>query len=454
MESDELRARLSRADPGALAGFLARLADEDEALRERIETLAAREAPSEYAAALERRLKRLRGGRAFIAYAESAAFARELDAWLDDVEAGLLASDPQSAWKLVDRFIRGDARIIERADDSDGAIGDVFRRACALWHRTAAALPADAAWVDRVHELHAGNGYGTRDAILDEAGTLLSPLELRRLAAIYEQEARAELKSEDRFPALTAATAMGQVARALGDAALYERSVRLYSARPNSLQAENIAAQYLRFGPVERAVEWLTRPEDRQQGHRERLDLLAQAYEKLGQTELLLDARRRLAEEALSADSFRRYEALLPAGERDGARREAVDRACRSREPVKAALFLSELAELDRAAALVLRQREQLAASFYGELIELADRLEKSGHALAAIACYRALIEQILDAGRSKAYRYAKRYVDRLAALHASVADPAELGGHAEYLVHLRSVHGRKRGFWSLLGKA
>ena len=187
--SDELRSKLAKAESDALAAFLVRLAEEDDALRERIETLALRSEPSAYAASLERRLKRFRSGRSFISYGESGDFARELCAWLDDVESLLLHVDPDAACKLIDRFIRADQRILDRADDSNGSIGDVSRHACRLWHRAAAALPADPAWVERVYQLHAGNDYGTRDAILDEAATSLSELDLRRLARIYEQEA-------------------------------------------------------------------------------------------------------------------------------------------------------------------------------------------------------------------------------------------------------------------------
>ena len=196
--------------------------------------------------------------------------------------------------------------------------------------------------------------------------------------------------SRDSFRGLSAATAMGQVACALGDASLYERSVRIHSPRPNSLQAEDIAEQYLRFGPVERAVEWLTRSEDRAEGRGERLELLAQAYEQLGNRELLLDARRRIAEETLSLDTFARYEALLPEHERPAARQRAIERVSKGQEPVGAALFLFELSEPDRAAALALRERERLRSSFYGNLIALAERFEKS-HTLAAIVCIERL---------------------------------------------------------------
>jgi len=449
--SDELQSKLAKAESEALAAFLVRLAEEDDALRDRIETLALRSEPSAYAASLERRLKRFRSGRSFIAYGESGDFARELDAWLDDVEAHLLPLDPEAGWKLIDRFIRADERILGRADDSNDSIGDAFRHACRLWHRAAAALPADPAWVERVYALHAGNAYGTRDAILDEAATSLSELDLRRLARIYEQEAESAPGEDDDYRALCVATAMGQVARALGDAALYERSVRIRSRQPNAIQANDIAEQYLRFGPVERALEWLTRSEDgSERSSDERLDLLAQAYEKLGNQEALVDARRRLAERSLSTQRFAEYVSLLSPEKSDAARQQALERAERSSDPVAAGRFLLDLGAPDQASAVVLRLRESMGSAFYEHLLSLAKRLDEAGRPLPAVACYRALTDQILTAGRSNAYRHAKRYVDRLSALDPSVDDYRDLSRHSEYLVHLRERHGRKFSFWQL----
>lgn len=456
IDSTELRARLAKSSPDELADFLARLAEADDALRERIESLALRAEPSALGASLERRLKRLRSGRSFISYRESGDFARELEAWLDDVEAQLLPSNPETAWKLVDRFIRADEQVLGRADDSNGSIGDAFRRACGLWHRTAAALPAGPAWVERVHELHAGNNYGTRDALLDEAATRLSELELRRLARIYEEEAESAPRDDKHYGALCATAAMGQVARALGDAALYERSVKIRSPQPNHLQAVDIAEQYLRFGPAERAVEWLTRAGGANSGGGpgERLELLAQAYEKVGDRNALLAVRRRICEGSMSARAFNEYAALLPAEQREAARRAALDRAECSGSTVGASVFLLELGEAERAAGLVMRGREQLSSAFYEHLLSLAQRLEKAGYPLPAIACYRALADQILGEGRTKAYRHAKRYVDRLAALDASVGDYRDLATHAEYLARLRDRHRRKFSFWQLFGDA
>ena len=244
---------------------------------------------------------------------------------------------------------------------------------------------------------------------------------------------------------------MGQVARALGDADLYERSVRIHSPQPNALQANDIAEQYLRFGPVERALEWLTGSEDcSDRSSDARLDLLAQAYEKLGNREALVDARRRLAERSLSAERFAEYASLLSSDASDAARQQALERAERSSDPVAAGLFLLDLGAPDQASALVLRLRERLGSAFYEHFLTLAKGLDAAGRSLPAVVCYRALTDQILTGGRSKAYRHAKRYVDRLSALDPSVHDYRDLSDHAEYLVHLRERHGRKFSFWKL----
>ncbi|MBM4335533.1 MAG: hypothetical protein FJ108_06415, partial [Deltaproteobacteria bacterium] len=408
IDADELRARLARTAPESLAAFLSRLAEEDEALRDRIETLALGADPAALAAALDHRLKRFRSGRSFITYGESGAFARELQGWLDDVETQLLATDAEAAWKLVDRFIRADERILGRADDSNGSIGGAFRRACGLWHRAAAALPAEPAWVERVHELHAGDEYGTRDALLDHAATLLSELELRRLARIYEREAESAPHDRESYRSLAAGAALGQIACALGDAALYERSVTIRSPHPNPLQRQAIAEQYLRFGPVERAVEWLMRADsaDRADFSGKRLELLARAYEKLGDRDALLDARRQISEASFSARVFDAYAALLPPESRAAAREAAIARAERSDRIASASAFLLDLGADERAAAKVLRGRAQLADGPYDALLSLAQRFESAGHPLPAIACYRALTDQILSEKRTSAYRH------------------------------------------------
>lgn len=226
-------------------------------------------------------------------------------------------------------------------DDSSGLIGDAFRLACGMWHLAASKLPASPDWVKRVHDLHAANDYGVRDALLDEAALRLSELELRRLAKMYQEKAgapparkgngkRGDIglsahpdNSERDWEAHSAASAMGQVAVALQDAALYEKSLRIRSPRLNTLQAADVAKKYVAFGPVEKAVPLLefAQGDDRDLGQ---LDVLAEAYEKLGDSAKLRETRKRLFEKSVSSKDFAAYLVCLPEDERAKAKKSAI----------------------------------------------------------------------------------------------------------------------------------
>jgi len=253
---------------------------------------------------LRKRLMAVKRGRRFIDYRQSREFAAELSGWLADVGDGLVETDPDAALGLLEEFIGSDGRILGRVDDSNGLIGDAFRLACGMWHRAASKLPASPDWVKRVYDLHADNDYGVRDALLDEAALRLSELELRRLAKTYEEEAGTPPtrpdNSERDWQAHSAATSMGQVALALKDAALYEKSLRIRSPQLNTIQATKVAEKYVAFGPVEKAVSLLefSQSDDRDLGQ---LDVLAEAYEKLGDSAKLRETRKRLFERSVSS---------------------------------------------------------------------------------------------------------------------------------------------------------
>ena len=153
MTSDELRAKLEEVDRDQLMSLITQLADEDDGIRDRAEALALRGEPTAHADTLKQRLERWKRARHFISYSESTAFARQLDIWLDELEEELLAVNPEATWELADAFLRSDRQVFDRADDSNGAIGDAYRRSCGLWLRAAAKLGASPAWVDRSPQL-------------------------------------------------------------------------------------------------------------------------------------------------------------------------------------------------------------------------------------------------------------------------------------------------------------
>ena len=65
--------------------------------------------------------------------------------------------------------------------------------------------------------------------------------------------------------------------------------------------------------------------------------------------------------------------------------------------------------------------------------------------------CYRALLEDILNRGYSKAYRHAARYYQKIHLLDASIPDYKGHLNSVEFTAAIRQQHGRKRSFWSLV---
>ena len=448
-EHEDLEKQLEQLGADVLAGFVARLADGDRVIDERVEALLLRADPVRLGKALRKRLGAIIRGRRYISYKESFEFAAKLDRFLEDLEEGLLTALPELAVELSEKFIKADQRIVNRVDDSGGSMGLVFSRACGLWARAMALLPPALDRVDRLYDLHADNDYGVRDKLLDESAVMLEELELRRLARRYEDDVKAAIATQDaeqsRFDEYSARAAMGQVACALEDAALYERSVLMLSSEPNYLQRENIARNYIRFGPASRAVHWLEGRDN------ENLYLLADALEQLGDPDRLRDVRKRLFAQTLEPEHLAAYLELLPETERDTARRNAASEAARSRDLARAVRLLFALGEAERAEALIVERSDELQDVFYSTLRDLAESAAEAERPLAATVCFRALVTQILGEGRSKAYRHARRYCVQLQTLDSGIEDRRGLAGHDRYMATLREAHGRKWSFWKLL---
>lgn len=400
--------------------------------------------PQESREDLGKRLTSFRRRRRFIPYRESFEYSRKLDRWLDDIEEGLLTALPEKATELLEKFLRSDDRIFQQLDDSGGNVGDVFRRACSLWARAMAELPPSPDRVDQVYDLHTDNGYGVRDGVLEEAAVLLGEAELRQLARRYEREA--EEAPADRgalqfsMEGLIASSAMGQVAQALGDAKLYERSIRVRCPELNHLQLESIARVYLEFGPPERAVELLEGTRD--------LSLWVEALEAAGDEARLADARKRLFAETLNPEDLAAYVALLPEGEREAGAQWGMDEALHGKNLSSAVHFLLSLGEKEAAERLLLRRVKELEQYFYNTLLYLAEAANEAGSALIEAACFRALTLDILGGGRTRAYGHAKRYCMRLQRLEDLIGEDSGLGRHEDFMAGLRDTHGLKSSFW------
>jgi len=165
----EAREKLARLGPDRLADALLGLAarHEEAAL---VETLLA--TPEENVRRFRHLLAGLKRRRKFVPRHEASAFAAELTGVLGALEEGV--KDPRAGLELVADFCRCDQAVFEHCDDSDGAIGDVFRcDARDAFVRYAAACE-DKRWVaDLVFDLHVNDDYGARTEIVAHAAEFL-----------------------------------------------------------------------------------------------------------------------------------------------------------------------------------------------------------------------------------------------------------------------------------------
>ncbi len=104
----------------------------------------------------------------------------------------------------------------------------------------------------------------------------------------------------------------------------------------------------------------------------------------------------------------------------------------------------------DHAAELVLSRTDELDGNHYEILGPAADALEAK-HPLAATVLRRAMIDFALAKARTKRYRHAARHLLQCESLDQEITDYGRFEVHDAYRNRLRTEHGRKTSFWSLL---
>ncbi|KFX17411.1 hypothetical protein JV35_17285 [Pectobacterium betavasculorum] len=350
------------------------------------------------------------------------------------------------------------SRVYERADDSDGAIGESYAAALSVWVNAASQWRAQSGktrnWTDEIKKRHNENDYAVWDGLIAQSGMLLTESELSQLAQDFESEYTAALvaapQNEYNFRAAHATLGISGVARALKDVTLFERSILLPSPQPNELQKLHIVEFCLSIDEAQSALKWLSEPF---QGHAEdkRLALLDKAYVQLGDQNALLALRREAYQQR---PDYTRLQALLAVlqdeTERETLQNQAATHALAMGDVQSKIDTLLELNDYAQAAAQLLAHRESLNV-FFGVLLSWADQFHDAECPLAEVICYRLLLDDILSSGRSKAYDHAANYYRKLEKLASRITSHAPLLEWVDYQEQLKQQHSRKYSFWQRL---
>ena len=467
---------LEKLGAASLAALVMDLVQGSAALQRRARMeLSAAQGPREVAADLRKRFASLRRATSFVDWRKQRALVKDLEGLLGMIETTIAPQDPDEAFELLWSFLQLAPAIHERTDDSNGAIGGVMSDAVVLIAEISPRMTKDrTALAERVLDAVAEAGYGEFDGIIPATAEALGEEGLEHLKRITETWAEAppseqELAQYQSYGLMSSAedsvrrNKQGTRSIILADIADAQGDVDAYMARYSAEQltygtiAPDVARRLLNAGRVDEAFDIVARARAAENGKALRVfrhDLDAvyeECLEQQGKTEDLKAHLWTTFEQTLSAPGLRKYLKLLPDFDDIEAEESALDFAEAYPHLGAAISFLMDWPSHDRAARIVLARAEELDGNSYHTLTTAADALE-AGHPLAATLMRRAMVLDTLSGGKSKRYRHAARHLAECQSCDAAIEDFGDHSTHAEFLELLKQEHGRKHGFWSLVG--
>ena len=464
-----------------LAALVLEAAERDPAFKRLAKAaLASVEGPDAVAAIVDRRLAALERARGFVDWDKARTLAADLAATVAVVEGQLAPLDPGAAAEWLVRFLLGAEAVFERVDDGGGHVQEVYLGdgLSALEALAPKLAGSDAGrLVDRLAHALVDDGYGLVErAIL----VLVAHLDEERLATLdgflAEEGASAGDGQGRRHAAMAGAQTwstdlhrarMLRLRQAIADVrGDVDAFVALEEDKgPERADTLGAAERLLDAGRPEEALDWVRRPARRpaiafmrMQDVADGVGPIAPVTSRRAMLEAkILDALERGSEAqevrwnafaaTLDAGSLREHIARLG----DFEEFEVLDRAfaLAAEHPNRAGAlaFFLEWPDLNRAGRHIIANADRWDGRHYHLLVPAAEALEEADP-LAASLLYRALLIDILDRARSKAYGHGARYLARLDALARRIEDWRGLPDHHAWRGGIEKDHARKSGFW------
>ena len=454
-EFDTLKDKLAAMPSEALAAFVAELAVTSDRVREAVEIFAERKNPSKVTSALRKQLRVLERNERFYHYREAQTMVHRLDDWLDRIEQDLVPQDPEEAIELLGSFFKADAAIYEHVDDSDGGVGMCYRRAAEIMAAAstqAGRPPLAGRWL---RDLVKSNDYGVRDHLYDQAVSLLAEDEIRALIDGWLAELETEA-SDDGFDYCKHSLRFrcAQFARAIPDPELFAE-IKLQGKDAQTLPkfAIEIAELFLDTGRPERARDFL--PESSKDHWSDRMDeLKIRIHEALGENQAAQDIRWQNFCHHPSDRSAKEYLDFLPEAERTEAleRMRAVVDEGDYNWRIKASYYL-DCGDRSAAADIVESNYEEVLQTDDYTQSEMAGLLTDT-NPLAASLLLRAAAEQTVAESKSKYYKHAVRYIQKLEALAERIEHWGDCPSHRDWWSGFMEQHRRKSALVDKLEKA
>ena len=455
-----------------LAAILVELAEGDADVKRRLRLeLAAQAGDDTIAAAIGKRITALRSARAFIDWQRRRDFVKDLDLQRAMIVDRVAHTRPDLALNLMWRFMDLAEPVLNRVDDSNGSVGEVFRAACEdLGTIAARAKPDPVGLADQVLAAVLTNDYGVFDGLVTIILPALGEVGAARLKERLDKElaTRSGKAGERDYGALVVRTALQALADGQSDVDAY-LAVIPPEERRLTFQGAQIGIRLLAAGRAIEALAALEQsmptPSEAKALRDDALHMIGgvpddaweaayiEALEATGRREEAQRLRWAAFEERLSADRLRAYLKRLPAFDDVEAEEHAMRHALGFRSFSAALTFFADWPDQARVAQLVVARASEIDGNQY-YLLDPSARMVEGKHPLAATLLRRAMIEDTLDGAKSTRYKHAARHLLECRSLAASIQEFGTVETHDAFLSRLRAQHGRKSGFWSLVSEA
>ena len=401
------------------------------------------EDPKKMLSLLKKELSFLKRSTRFVDYHESDALADRLNHLRLRIAVDLVAKSPEHARALILDFLDLHEKTLERVDDSNGTVSDVFREACGDFGKIYAQISTlIEERVDLVFTLFMQNEYGIYDDLIAHFKDALQEDGLYLLGQKFENALDAKNKS-------TVKQGLQSIADCQKDVDAYIRSCSL-SEKPYAHDHLKIAQRLIAHWRGEEALTWLNTmeiPKDHP-WQEERLSLKIQALDLCGEYETAQKERLDWFEKNLNADLYQQILKHADAAFKESFQKEAIEKSFCIPQPNTGLKFLMDIQKFEEGAKFVRLKIDQFNGRYYTILRPAADILRNTDP-LAATLLYRKLIEPILEDAKSKYYAYAAKDLVTCGVLSSGIETWGHHKNHDEYLHSLEEKHKKKHSFWS-----
>ena len=393
---------------------------------------------------IKKEIASLKRSSKFVDYYESDSLANHLNDLRLRIVNDLKAKSPKIAFEMMLNFLDLHKNTLERADDSNGTVGDAFKTACedlGLLVQSANHLKNHEI-VEIVFARFLHNDYGIYDDIIHHFKDSLKDQGLDLLQAKFEHTADEKNSFSVKF-------GFKSIADCKNDVDLYINACSFKDGMCAHDHLE-IAKRLIKHERAKEALQWLNSMEipSIHPWQHDKKELKIQALELDGNYEQAQKERVMWFAETLSP---KLYENILKASKQNfkqAFQSDAIKKAFQFSEPHTGLYFLIQIQELDEAAKFVRTRFKELNGRQYYTLRPAADLL-RNVDPIAATSLYRRMIEPVLEETKSKYYNYAAKDLVTCSVLDSKITDWKELQKHDEYFKEIEIKHKRKISFWA-----